>query len=99
MKQGALKQVGVHIETGRHRKSTKVQSSHCGEGLPTEERSGFRRDLCPGSDDDIHPDGAEYIGKHGPRGRVVRCEDGILAHGPRGGDLDATTGRIHQESS
>ena len=45
--------------------------------VPTEEGCGLRRDICPGSKDDLHPNGAEYCSQHAPRGRAVGREDGI----------------------
>ena len=71
--------MGVQVETERRRKSTKVQSSHCGEGLPIEETSVFRQDLCAGSEDDIHPNGPEHNTKHGPCGVRAGRQDGVPA--------------------
>ena len=65
--------------------------------VPTEERSGFRRDLCPGSQDDIHLDGAKHCNKHGPRGRVARRQDGIPTRRSGRGHIHVPAGRLYDD--
>ena len=47
------------------------------KGFQQEEGRALRRDICPGSKDDLHPNGAEYSSQHEPRGRAAGREDDI----------------------
>ena len=47
------------------------------KGFHQEEGRGLRRDICSGSQDDLHPNGAKHSSQHEPRSRVAGREDDI----------------------
>ena len=65
MEKSTSEQVGIQTEAGRKEESTKIQSLNRRERLSAEEGCGFRRDICPGREDDINPYSAEHIDQHG----------------------------------
>ena len=69
--------MGVLAKIGRCRKTPEIQSQNRGEGVLVEEGRGLRRDICLGSKDDLHANGAEYSSQHEPRGRATGREDDI----------------------
>ena len=36
-----------------------------------------KKDVCPGGQDDLHPNGTKHSSQHEPRGRAARREDDI----------------------
>ena len=75
-------------------KSTQIQSPNRVERLSVEGGCGFRLNIFPSREDDIHTDDVEYCDQHGLRNRTTGCENGFPSWTFGGRNLHAVVEKI-----